>query len=41
MCGVGGNWNEVIVNLNLNIKHSGPTAVIVITTNLAEGPSNV
>lgn len=28
------------MNLNLKIKHSGNTAVIVITTNLDETPDN-
>ncbi|CAK80488.1 unnamed protein product (macronuclear) [Paramecium tetraurelia] len=38
MC--GGGWQDLFVNLNLKIKHSGNTAVIVITTNLDETPDN-
>lgn len=41
MCGSGGDWREVSVNLNLNIQHSGPTAVVIITSNLNEDPDNV
>ena len=39
MCGE--NWQEFCANLNLNINHSGPTAVVVFTSNLDEGPDNV
>lgn len=31
----------MIVNLDLNIKHTGPTAVVVITSNLNEAADNV
>ncbi|CAK64683.1 unnamed protein product (macronuclear) [Paramecium tetraurelia] len=39
-CGQGGDWKEMLVNLNLNIKHTGPTAVVVITSNLNEAADN-
>lgn len=29
------------LNLNLNIKHTGPTAIVVITSNLNEAADNV
>lgn len=29
------------LNLNLNVKHTGPTAVVVITSNLNEAADNV
>lgn len=41
MCGGGGDWREAYINLNLKIKHSGSTAVIVVTSNIDEGPENV
>ncbi|CAD8114389.1 unnamed protein product [Paramecium sonneborni] len=40
MCGGGGDWREAYINLNLKIKHSGSTAVIVVTSNIDEGPEN-
>lgn len=30
----GGNWFEMILNLSINVKHSGPAAVIVFTSSL-------
>lgn len=31
----------MVVNLDLNVKHTGPTAVVVITSNLNEAADNV
>lgn len=40
-CGQGGDWKEMVLNLDLNVKHTGPTAVVVITSNLNEAADNV
>jgi hypothetical protein len=31
----------MVLNLDLNVKHTGPTAVVVITSNLNEAADNV
>lgn len=38
---VGGNAKEMIMNLDIDVKHSDPGAVILFTSSLNEAASNV
>ena len=40
VCGLRNGWNEMIVNIDVTIQHSSPTAVLTISTTLNEGPQN-
>lgn len=37
----GGNWYELVVNVKVDVKHSGPAAAIIFTSSLNEGANNV
>lgn len=37
----GGNWFEMVMDLKIDVKHTGPTAIVVFTSNLNEGAANV
>lgn len=36
----GGDWRELVVDLNLEVSHSGTSAIIVMTSNLNEKAEN-
>ncbi|CAD8071148.1 unnamed protein product [Paramecium sonneborni] len=39
-CGQGGDWREMTLNLDLNVRHTGTTAIVLFTSDLNEAPDN-